>query len=154
MRTNNSAWIQPVMSLIAHTDPGLFRKIDASDWYVTVARGPDDLDPLLKRYGYGAAISLARVLDTAAGVTADLAEVAGRPTWLNVPGIEEDARYLGVTVTQYAAATLVHEWVHHDGENTEAPAYDRETEFSVRMGLPALAMANQQLKQRALMTEH
>jgi hypothetical protein len=147
MRTNDSRYMQPVMSEIAHSDPETFRAMVADNgWYVTVIDRPQDLTVVAERVDPGAAYQLMRSLGSANAITVSPVEsvpakLRGQ-TWLNRPYIAEEAAETGVEAVKFAAMVLVHEWAHHLGELEEGPAYDAGIEFARKMGEP-LIVANQ-----------
>jgi hypothetical protein len=148
MHTNDSTWMQPVLDVIKAADPDLFGKIDAADWTVTVVDEPDDLDYLLPKLDFGSYMSILSSLARANGVTVlntpqAPAALRGR-TWLNRSFISEEARSIKVPPFKFAAYTVVHEFTHWAGADTEAPAYAAGREFALKMSEPSIAKRSDQ----------
>jgi hypothetical protein len=148
MKTNDSAWMQPVLDVVKETDPELFAKIDAAGWTVTVIDMPDDLDYLLDnpQVNFISFMGLAYSLADANGVTVmnvpEMEEPLRGNTWLNRPYIEFQAQSLHVDPVRFAAFTLVHEYAHHAGADNEEPAYAAGRAFAVKMGEPAIVRSS------------
>jgi hypothetical protein len=143
VETNDSTWMEPVLSVVRHTDPELFKAIRAAQWTVTVVDGPDDLAYLLPLVGFPDVMSLMKQLAVADGVTGqvvpELPAVMRGNTWLNRPYISDRANGLDVPLAHYAADVLIHEYAHHAGAATEPPAYAAGHAFALKMGDPAIA---------------
>lgn len=142
METNDSTWMQPVLSVVRHANPELFKAISAADWTVTVIDEPDDLLYLLPLVDFQDFTGLLNSLSRSDGVTGqnvpELPAVMRGNTWLNRPYISNRANGLDVPMAHFAAMVLVHEYAHHTGADTEPPAYAAGHAFAVEMGDPAI----------------
>jgi hypothetical protein len=143
VETNDSTWMEPVLSVVGHTDEGLFKAINAAQWTVTVVDKPEDLMYLLPLVGFPDVMSLLSSLSRSDGVTAqnmpEVQAVLRGNTWLNRMYINASAETIGVSPVHYAADVLVHEFAHHNGAYTEPPAYAAGHAFAMEMGDPAIA---------------
>lgn len=159
MKTNDTRYMQQIMSVIAANDPDTFKAIEAADWQVTIVDTPRDLLSLALNPNVNPfeIVMLMVDLSKATGITLIPREdtppggiSAGNPTWLNRPYIEENAAISNVTGPEYGALTLVHEFTHHNGELEEGPAYDADIAFALKMG--HLALAAQEREDKAVVT--
>lgn len=165
MHTNDSKWLQPVLSTIANYDPGLAAEIHQSDATITIVSDPwTMLMGLVTKLPMAMAQAMLQSMANASGLTVrppqDAAEAAETPelapvygdVWLRRDAIEDSARSLGVSWEHFAAATLVHEWKHHNGYG-ETEGYDAGAEFARRMGDETLAKAEEDTKVRGVAYE-
>jgi hypothetical protein len=157
MRTNNSRYLQPALSTIAHYDAPLASRIWNSGELITVVSNPYEmLSDLLDR-GVHPMVAMALVdsMGEASGLTVsptfdhgsypeELLPVRGN-IFLREDALADVAKRIGTTPDRVAAATLAHEWKHHDGYG-EAPAYDAGAAFARKMGEYALAREEEETK--------
>lgn len=150
MLTNDSKWLQPALNTLALVDPATASRIAHSPTRITVVDGPDDLIPELDRgLGFGDVLDLIQSVGNSYGVTVrpfkDKPFLLDGDIWLNRGAIIDEAAHQGVTVEQYAAYVLAHEWRHAEGED-EPPAYDAGTKFALALGMPGVARLSEEGK--------
>ncbi len=150
IKTNNAAWLQPAIDLLARTAPGKLQDMNAADWPVHVITTVVDLDEtyasLVRDDGlptaeaYGAVRELAGNLDNAFGVTATpndsglrLVATTGH-TWLNAAALKIGAVEVHAkTPEAMVADTMIHEWAHVGGADERA-AYAAGTAYAELIG--------------------
>lgn len=147
------------MRAIKRVEPGTYGRMMAADWNVTVVtQDAHELQLLADTVDPSAAVEIIDALNAGAfGITIPDTEINHRgrgwehvvqDTWLNWPALVGVARDEGYDVAGYAAATIVHEFAHHEGAYDEAPAYDAGTRFSRKFGDLRAARASEMTKQR------
>ena len=143
MHSNHPEITGPAMSVIKNADYGTWEQINADDtWnvYVLVNVDQSATDTVMAVAGYNpiAAIQIIQELDDgAAGLTPGDIPRNQRWTIFNMPLIRETAEHQDLPVSHLLASTLVHEFRHHNGADTEWPAYTAEIAFDRKMGDPA-----------------
>jgi hypothetical protein len=169
MRIKDSARLQPALSLIAYYDPGLFARMQASNWTVHVMAGPDDLEPLFNLARNGqielsmlAAMGESLTSPSVMGLTvnavrrgtsrADIPSALLDQTWLAWPQVSEATLQFETSAARVAAMVLVHEFQHYLGYG-EGPAYDAGMAFARKMGENKMADSQARDKQLSLREE-
>jgi|ERR1700691_237633 len=152
IRTNDTRWLQPALSVIAGTDPDLFRQVQATDWTVTVVDAPGDLDKLRERVPFGTYAMIMSGLAHANAITVvntpEVPPVLRGKTWINRANVNHDAEGNHVDTVRYLAYILAHEFAHKQGEYTEPPAYAAGRAFAVKMGDPAIVQMSDEVLAR------
>ena len=156
MRTNNSRYMQEVLSTMANYDLELAAKIWNSDAVITVVDNPMQmLEDAMKRVQPMLAMSLVKHMGGASGLTIrpdprikdiapEMLPVSG-DIWLRSDAIEMEAEHADTTWQKSAVATLAHEWKHHEGYN-EAEGYDAGAAMARLMGEETMARHEEEIK--------
>lgn len=145
--------MRPVLQLIKQHTPNTYEAMVNAEWPVTpvvdkrdleyIAKqiDPDELDYLQWAVGNGLGCTLGMITDesTPEQIECDETPLALRKTtWLNLPGIMEQAVRGGVDPVKLAASVVIHEWTHRRGYGEEK-AYSVGTDFALKMGEPEIA---------------
>lgn len=126
MISSDPSFTDPALAVIKRTDPDTYREIAGDDgWYVSS-------NPALVRRDSDAVTHIG--LRSRDGKVKVFYPRDKRTTVLNSEVIKTSAATLGVSVDDYLAAILVHEFKHHkDGRNEEVPAYRESVRFDTRL---------------------
>lgn len=156
MRTNNSRYMQEVLSTMANYDHELAAKIWNSDAVITVVDTPEQMfEDALKRVQPMLAMALTQNMGGSSGLTIrpdprtkdfapEMLPVSG-DIWLRSDAIEMEAEHADTTWQKEAVATLAHEWKHHEGYN-EAEGYDAGAAMARLMGEETMARHEEETK--------
>lgn len=164
MRTNNSRYMQEVLSTMANYDHELAAKIWNSDVVITVVDNPMQMleDAMKRRVQPMLAMALVQNMGGASGLTIrpdprtkdiapEMLPVSG-DIWLRSDAIEMEAEHADTTWQKSAVATLAHEWKHHEGYN-EAEGYDAGAAMARLMGEETMARHEEETKVKGVAIE-
>jgi hypothetical protein len=142
MKYDSPEWVEPALEVIRRSDPELLARMQKSDWKVYVPWSVSDLaaEPVSPWLLFG----IAAELDSAFGATQENdSPEAPNTTWVNPHLVENKAEELGVTVAEFAADVLAHEFAHIEGAD-EAAAFAEGTRFGQLEHEPAIAALSDQ----------
>jgi len=158
MQTNGTGYLRQPFKLIREADPQLFKTMQATYWPVLTA-GWEELATRLMRAGMAPQEALKQGLSygqTALGLT--LLPMDGRTepsddldfaTFMNREHVSEMVEAFGMNEVNLVAATLVHEFVHRQGESNEDPAYSAGSAFAMKIDDLQVYMASEMGRHQA-----
>jgi len=158
MQTNGTGYLRQPFKLIREADPQLFKTMQATYWPVLTANWEEMAISLLHA-GMNFQDALMQSNDyreTALGVT--LLPMDGRTepkedldfaTFINREHISEIVEGSGMNEVNLVAATLVHEFVHRQGESNEDPAYSAGSAFAMKIDDLQVYMASEMGRHQA-----
>jgi len=139
MNSQDEQWLAPALDVVKRVEPATYDKMQAEYWPVHVVDGPDDIKWVLNSDGPLWWASIMQSLPVSYGITLD-ADSADAPddlrlsTFLNRPDIIYRAGKLGVSVEDFTADVLVHEFTHRDQAADEPTAFEAGTKFGRELG--------------------
>lgn len=143
MHSNHPEITDPALSVIKNADYGTWAQINADDTWnvyilVNVDQSAGDTIMAVAKGNPLMAYQIMQELDNGAGgLTPGDVPRNQRWTIFNMPLIRDNAEHQHLPVSHLLASTLVHEFRHHNGADTEWSAYAAEIAFDRKMGDPA-----------------